>query len=61
MARIEAKTEVTGRSWKIETKVGERIEAGDTVMFIESMKMEIPVIVEEAGRCSSSWSPRATQ
>jgi acetyl-CoA carboxylase biotin carboxyl carrier protein len=49
MARFEAKTEVTGVVALIETKVGDRIESGDPVLFIESMKMQIPVIVEGTG------------
>lgn len=49
MAKIEARTEVTGAVWKIVTEVGQRVEGGDTIMIIESMKMEIPVITEEAG------------
>ena len=28
---------------------GQRVEAGDTLMILESMKMEIPVLAEEAG------------
>ena len=28
---------------------GDRVEAGDTVVLLESMKMEIPVLVESAG------------
>jgi biotin carboxyl carrier protein len=28
---------------------GDRVETGDTVMLLESMKMEIPVLVETAG------------
>ena len=28
---------------------GDHVEAGDTVMLLESMKMEIPVLVEHAG------------
>jgi acetyl-CoA carboxylase biotin carboxyl carrier protein len=49
MAKLEAKTEVTGVVALIESKVGDRIEAGEPVMFIESMKMQIPVLVEETG------------
>ena len=49
MADIEAKTEVTGSVWKIVTEVGQRVEPGDTIMLIESMKMEIPVMAEQAG------------
>jgi acetyl-CoA carboxylase biotin carboxyl carrier protein len=49
MANIQVKTEVTGTVWKIEKGVGDAIAEGDTVMIIESMKMEIPVIAENAG------------
>ncbi len=49
MARIEAKSEVMGLVALVEGKVGDRITAGGTVMFVESMKMQIPVLVEEAG------------
>ena len=49
MAMIEAKSEVTGSVWKIVTTVGQKLEPGDTVMIIESMKMEIPVIAEDGG------------
>lgn len=49
MADIEAKTEVTGAVWKIVTEVGQKVEAGDTIMIVESMKMEIPVIAEDGG------------
>ncbi len=49
MARLEAKTDVTGSVWKIVTTVGQQLAPGDTVMLIESMKMEIPVIAEDGG------------
>ncbi len=49
MARLEAKTDVTGSVWKITTVVGQTLAPGDTVMLIESMKMEIPVIAEDGG------------
>ena len=49
MAKIEAKSEVMGLVAQIESKVGDRIAAGDAVMFIESMKMQIPVMVEDTG------------
>ncbi|MFZ5557150.1 MAG: biotin/lipoyl-binding carrier protein [Pseudomonadota bacterium] len=45
----EAKSEVTGSVWKIVTEVGQRLEPGDTIMILESMKMEIPVIAEDGG------------
>jgi acetyl-CoA carboxylase biotin carboxyl carrier protein len=49
MARLEARTDVTGSVWKITTTVGQKLAPGDTVMLIESMKMEIPVIAEDGG------------
>lgn len=49
MATNDVKSEVTGSVWKIVTVVGQKLEPGDTIMIIESMKMEIPVIAEEGG------------
>ncbi len=50
MANVEVKAEVTGSVWKIVTQVGQTLAPGDTVMILESMKMEIPVIAEDGGR-----------
>ena len=49
MARIEIKSEITGTVWKVISKQGDAVESGDTLIVIESMKMEIPVITEDAG------------
>ena len=49
MAREEIQSEVTGKVWKIECKVGDTVADGDTLMILESMKMEIPVISTEDG------------
>jgi acetyl-CoA carboxylase biotin carboxyl carrier protein len=49
LATIETRSEVTGSVWKIVTQIGERLDAGDTIMIVESMKMEIPVIAEDGG------------
>jgi acetyl-CoA carboxylase biotin carboxyl carrier protein len=49
MAKHEAKSEVTGSVWKIVTRVGQALDPGETIMIIESMKMEIPVIAEDGG------------
>ncbi len=40
---------VAGSVWKIEVAVGDRVEVGDEVVILESMKMEIPAEAEEAG------------
>jgi acetyl-CoA carboxylase biotin carboxyl carrier protein len=34
---------ITGTVWKIEVEVGDTVEEGDTVVILESMKMEMPV------------------
>ena len=34
---------ITGTVWKIEVKAGESVEEGQTLVIIESMKMEMPV------------------
>ena len=40
---------ITGTVWKIECKVGQPVNAGDTLVILESMKMEMPVEAEDAG------------
>lgn len=40
---------ITGTVWKVECKVGDAIAEGDTVVIIESMKMEMPVEAEDEG------------
>ncbi len=50
MARSEVKSEISGRVWKLEAQVGDRVAADDTILVLESMKMEIPVSAPVAGR-----------
>ena len=47
MPNIEA--HITGNIWKVEVAVGDSIKEGDTVVILESMKMEIPVESEDDG------------
>jgi acetyl-CoA carboxylase biotin carboxyl carrier protein len=47
VADIEA--HITGTVWKIEVAVGDTVEEGDTVLILESMKMEMPVEAEDEG------------
>jgi acetyl-CoA carboxylase biotin carboxyl carrier protein len=47
MPDIEA--HITGTVWKIECEVGDTIAEGDTVVILESMKMEMPVEAEDEG------------
>jgi len=50
MARSEVKSEIGGRVWKLEMRVGDRVAADDAILVLESMKMEIPVSAPVAGR-----------
>ena len=45
----EVEAHITGTVWKIECEVGSTVEEGDTVVILESMKMEMPVEAEDAG------------
>ena len=44
------RSEITGTVWKIVAAEGAALQADDTIMILESMKMEIPVIAPEDGR-----------
>lgn len=48
MAKV-IRAHISGTVWKIEVKVGDRIEEGTSVAILESMKMEMPVEAEDAG------------
>ncbi len=48
MPDVEA--HITGTVWKIEVEVGDNVEEGDTVVILESMKMEMPIEAPRAGR-----------
>lgn len=47
MAKIEAG--MAGNVWKLLVKEGDTVTAGQDVVILESMKMEIPVTCEEGG------------
>ena len=42
-------SEVSGSVWKVEVAVGQSVQAGDTLLIVESMKMEIPVEAPSGG------------
>ena len=59
VADVEA--HITGTVWKIEVAVGDQVDEGDTVVILESMKMEMPVEAEDDGtvkeiRCEEGQS-----
>ncbi len=43
----------TGKVWKITSKEGDAVKAGDTILILEAMKMEIPVVAPCDGTVSS--------
>jgi acetyl-CoA carboxylase biotin carboxyl carrier protein len=45
----EVEAHITGTVWKIECEVGQSVEEGDTLVILESMKMEMPVEAEDEG------------
>lgn len=45
----EVKAEVGGSVWKIEVAVGQAVVEGDTLLIVESMKMEIPLTAPFSG------------
>jgi len=45
----EVKAHITGTVWKIEVKVGDEVSPGQTVVILESMKMEMPIEAEASG------------
>ena len=49
MAVVNVKSEIAGNVWKIQTKLGDRIEVDGEIMILESMKMEIPVLSPKSG------------
>jgi biotin carboxyl carrier protein len=53
MAGIKVVTEIAASVWKIEVAAGAAVEEGDTILLLESMKMEIPVTAPRAGRVAS--------
>jgi acetyl-CoA carboxylase biotin carboxyl carrier protein len=45
----EVRAEMVANVWKVVVAEGDTVEDGDTLVILESMKMEIPVIAETEG------------
>ena len=48
----EVRAEMVANVWKIVVAEGDDVEDGDTLVILESMKMEIPVLAEVSGKVS---------
>jgi biotin carboxyl carrier protein len=49
MAEVTVRSELNAIVWKIEVAAGAIVQAGDTLIILEAMKMEIPVAAPRAG------------
>jgi len=45
----EVRAEMVANVWKVVVSQGDAVAGGDTLVILESMKMEIPVLAESAG------------
>jgi biotin carboxyl carrier protein len=45
----EIRAEMVANVWKVVASAGDEVSEGDTLVILESMKMEIPVIAESDG------------
>ena len=46
---VEIRAEMVANVLELPVAVGDRVDTGDTVVLLESMKMEIPVLAEGPG------------
>jgi acetyl-CoA carboxylase biotin carboxyl carrier protein len=45
----EIRAEMVANVWKVVAAAGDTVDDGDTLVILESMKMEIPVLAESSG------------
>ncbi|HXZ64994.1 MAG TPA: biotin/lipoyl-binding carrier protein [Streptosporangiaceae bacterium] len=45
----EVRAEMVANVWKVVAAEGDAVADGDTLVILESMKMEIPVLAEDSG------------
>jgi acetyl-CoA carboxylase biotin carboxyl carrier protein len=48
----EIRAEMVANVWKVVAATGDTVAEGDTLVILESMKMEIPVVAESDGTVS---------
>ena len=49
MAQHRIESLVTGTVWKLERRAGDQLAEGETILIVESMKMEIPIDAPATG------------
>ena len=50
---VKVTASVPGKVFKVEASVGQSVKAGDPIVVLEAMKMEIPVVAPEDGTVAS--------
>ena len=50
---IKVEAGAAGKVFKVEASVGQKVSRGDTVIILEAMKMEVPVVAPEDGTVAS--------
>jgi biotin carboxyl carrier protein len=50
---VKVEASVPGKVFKVEANVGQAVKAGDTIVILEAMKMEIPVVAPQDGTVAS--------
>ena len=50
---VEVKASVPGKVFKVEASAGQAVKAGDAIIILEAMKMEIPVVAPQDGTIAS--------
>ena len=49
LVTVQVRAELAGNMWKVLVKEGQQVAREETLMILESMKMEIPVTAPQAG------------
>ena len=57
----EVRAEITANVWQVRVEQGQKVEVGDELVILESMKMEIPVVAPIAGTVTKIAVQEATQ
>lgn len=50
---VKVTASLPGKVFKVEAKVGQAVKPGDTILILEAMKMEVPVVAPSEGTIAS--------
>ncbi len=57
----DVRAEITANVWQVRVELGQKVEVGDELVILESMKMEIPVVAPIAGTVTKIAVQEETQ